>query len=151
LTPDNPANYKLKKGVGWAAASIASDRPLPWMGNEVSDTVLTGSVCQHSLKYEVQGESIMRIRLTQLSLALVTTLFCTVSFSATPMDTGSATQGPLLLAEVEKKPVCHLLPQGKFQDQELPADTADKLTEEKPNKWFDGTCAQYVSEHMNNT
>jgi hypothetical protein len=89
----------------------------------------------------------MRIRFTQVLLALATTLFCTVSFSASPTDAGSVAQGPLLLAKVDKVPVCHLLPHGKLQDKELPADTANKLTSEKPDKWFYGTCEEYVSDN----
>lgn len=88
----------------------------------------------------------MRIRLTQLSLALVTTLFCTVSFSATPMDTGSATQGPLLLADKsDKVEVCHVKPNDKYKTQEVPEDTADKLIDEHPHEWLLGPCENHFS------
>ena len=95
----------------------------------------------------------MRIRQTQVLLALVTTVFCTMAFSSAGTNqagnpawidvTGgseSVSQQPLLLAKVEKVFVCHHLGNGESQTQELPVATAIKLTTEKPDKWTMGEC-----------
>jgi len=95
----------------------------------------------------------MRIRQTQVLLALVTTVFCTMAFSSAGTNqagnpawidvTGgseSVSQQPLLLAKVEKVFVCHYLGNGESQTQELPVATANKLTTEKPDKWSMGPC-----------
>ena len=85
----------------------------------------------------------MRIRLTQVFFAFVTTLFCTISVSATPPDAGPAAQQPLLLAGgVVKKFVCHIMPNNNYKTQELPAETADELVANDPDQqeWIEGKC-----------
>jgi hypothetical protein len=113
-------------------------------GKGISDLTFIWLVRQHLLQLlEVQGEGNMRIRLTQVFFAFVTTLFCTISVSATPPDAGPAAQQPLLLAGgVVKKFVCHIKPNNNYKTQELPADTADKLVANDPGQqeWIEGKC-----------
>lgn len=96
----------------------------------------------------------MRIRQTQVLLALVTTVFCAMAFSSTATDqTGdpvrfnvigstdeSVMQQPLLLAKAEKVYVCHITPNGKYHTQQLPVETAQKLIDEHPHEWVLGKC-----------
>jgi len=95
----------------------------------------------------------MRIRQTQVLLALVTTVFCTMAFSSTATDQAgdparfnimggseSVVQQPLLLAAAEKFTVCVLLPSGVWATKELTEEQIDKRNEEQPKSVTDGAC-----------
>ena len=95
----------------------------------------------------------MRIRQTRVLLALVTTVFCTMAFSSVGTDQRGVPawvdlasggepvmQQPLLLAKVDKIPVCILLPNGKFVTKELTQDQIDKIEVEHPQDIEDGAC-----------
>ena len=95
----------------------------------------------------------MRIRQTQVLLALVTTVFCTMAFSSTATDQAgdsawmtdtasreSVTQKPLLLATAEKFTVCVLLPSGVYVTKDLTEKQIDKRNEDQPKSVTDGAC-----------
>ena len=79
----------------------------------------------------------MRMRLTQFLLLPIATLFCMIAYSSTLPDADQSgvvggrelvTQEPLLLlAAVEKFPVCVILPNGKYMTKYLTRDQIDKL------------------------
>jgi hypothetical protein len=87
----------------------------------------------------------MRIRLTQLFLTPVITLFCMIAFSSTLPDAKTVGQEPVLIAKVTKVFVCHFLPNDKFITQEIPLATAQKLIADHPQEWVMGTCEDVIS------
>jgi hypothetical protein len=96
----------------------------------------------------------MRIRQTQVLLALVTTVFCTMAFSSTATDQAgdparfnvigstdeSEMQLPLLLAKAEKFTVCVLLPSGVYVTKELTETQIDKRNNDQPKSVTYGAC-----------
>ena len=100
----------------------------------------------------------MHIRQTQVLLALLTTVFCTVAFSSVGTDQRGVLawvdlasggepviQQPLLLAKADKFTVCVLLPNGKVETKELTKDQIDKIKVDHPQAVEDGACEDKFS------
>ena len=100
----------------------------------------------------------MRIRQTQVFLALVTTVFCTVAFSSTGADQAgdpawfnviggseSVTQQPLLLAENESNEVevevCKVTKEtGRMDTKTMTMEEFNVKVEQSPHEYILGPC-----------
>ena len=86
----------------------------------------------------------MRIRFTKISLVLASTVFCALPFTLAQAASGHE-NGNSSNNGNDKVYVCHMLPNGKFNTQQIPEETFNKLSVEHPHEWILGECEGDIS------